>query len=79
MNKALVMGIPGVILLPLVFGAPWWTVPYALCLFLMLGVKKIIDKPHEQAVWARAPWNKGQPGFHRESAEDTNNKRRAHP
>lgn len=70
MNKALVMGIPGVILLPPLFGAPWWTVPYTLSLFLMLGLKKIVDKSHERAVWARAPWNEGRPGFHREPVED---------
>jgi glycerol-3-phosphate acyltransferase PlsY len=63
-NKALVWGIPGVILLPLAFGEPWWTVPYTLGLFLLLALKKIVDRPHEQAAWARDPWQSGQPGFH---------------
>jgi glycerol-3-phosphate acyltransferase PlsY len=63
-NKALVLGIPGVILLPLAFGEPWWTVPYTLSLFLLLGLKKIVDRSHERAVWARAPWDRGRPGFH---------------
>jgi glycerol-3-phosphate acyltransferase PlsY len=62
-NKALVLGIPGVILLPFAFGESWWTVPYALGLFLLLGLKKTIDRSHEQAVWARTPWDRGRPGF----------------
>lgn len=69
MNKALVLGIPGVILLPPVFGAPLWTVPYVLCLFLSLAVKKALDRAHEREVWARSPWQEGRPGFHPE-AED---------
>lgn len=70
LNKALVLGIPGVILLPPVFGAPLWTVPYILCLFLLLAVKKIIDMPHERAIWARDPWQRGRPGFHPEPTTD---------
>jgi glycerol-3-phosphate acyltransferase PlsY len=71
LNTALVLGVPGVILLPPVFGAPLWTVPYVLCLFLLLGVKKVIDVPHERAIWARDPWARGRPGFHPESPEET--------
>jgi len=67
LNKALVLGIPGVILSPPFFGAPLWTVPYILSLFLSLAVKKIIDLPHERAVWARDPWKEGRPGFHPEA------------
>jgi len=63
-NKALVLGIPAVILSPFAFGAPWWKALYTLSLFLLLGLKKVIDRPHEQAVWARDPWGSGQPGFH---------------
>jgi glycerol-3-phosphate acyltransferase PlsY len=66
-NKALVLGIPGVILLPPVFGKPLWTAPYILCLFLLLAVKKVVDRSHEQMVWARDPWKEGRPGFHPES------------
>lgn len=65
MNKALNFGIPAIILLPPVFGAPLWVPLYVLCLFLMLAVKKIIDLPHEREIWARNPWQKGRPGFHR--------------
>jgi len=74
MNRALVLGIPGVILLPPVFGAPLWTVPYVLCLFLLLAFKKIIDMPHERAVWARDPWVEGRPGFHPEPPDEINGK-----
>jgi len=76
LNKALVIGVPGVIFLPPVFGAPLWTVPYILLLFLSLAMKKIIDRPHEQAVWARDPWKEGRPGFHPESPEEADLKRR---
>lgn len=75
MNKALVIGIPGVILLPPLFGAPLWTVPYTLLLFLSLAVKKMIDRAHEQEVWARSPWKEGRPGFHPETPEEVNGKR----
>jgi glycerol-3-phosphate acyltransferase PlsY len=72
MNVALVVGISGVIFTPPLFGAPLWAVPYILCLFLLLGVKKIIDRAHERAVWARTPWDEGQPGFHQEQAKEMN-------
>jgi hypothetical protein len=70
MNKALVLGIPGVVVLPPLFGAPLWTVLYVLCLFLLLAVKKAIDAPHERAVWARDPWRAGRPGFHGAEADE---------
>jgi glycerol-3-phosphate acyltransferase PlsY len=69
-NRALVVGIPVLVLLPPLFGAPWWTVPYVAGLFLLLAVKKVIDRPHEQAIWARDPWDRGQPGFHVEAPLD---------
>lgn len=68
LNKALNFGLPGVILLPPFFGAPWWTSVYVLCLFLSLAVKKVLDMPHEREVWARDPWKQGEPGFHRETS-----------
>ena len=70
LNKALVLGIPGVIFTPPLFGAPLWTVPYTLFLFLSLAVKKAIDLPHEREVWARDPWKEGRPGFHPEGGEN---------
>lgn len=70
LNKALNFGLPGVILLPPVFGAPWWTSLYILCLFLSLAVKKVLDMPHEREVWERDPWKQGRPGFHSEPADE---------
>ena len=70
MYKALVFGIPGVVVLPPLFGAPLWTVLYVLCLFLLLALKKTIDASHERAVWARDPWRAGRPGFHNAEADD---------
>ena len=69
-NKALIVGIPLVVVLPPLFGKPWWTMPYVIGLFLLLAVKKAIDRAHEQEVWARHPWQEGQPGFHTETAID---------
>ncbi len=74
MNKALNFGMPAIVLLPPVFGAPLWTVPYVLLLLLTLAVKKILDRPHEREVWARDPWQAGQPGFYTEPAEEPNHK-----
>ena len=75
-NKALVLGIPGTILLPPLFGAPLWSMPYVLCLFLVLGVKKIVDRPHERAVWTRDPWQKGAPGLYREARKGAEKEKR---
>ncbi len=69
-NKALVVGIPIVVLLPPLFGVPWWTVLYVIGLFLLLAVKKVVDRQHEQEVWARDPWKEGQPGFQPEAPVD---------
>jgi glycerol-3-phosphate acyltransferase PlsY len=71
-NKALVAGIPLIVLLPPLFGAAWWVVPYVSALFLLLALKKVIDRPHEQAVWARDPWAEGQPGFTPDAPLDAN-------
>jgi glycerol-3-phosphate acyltransferase PlsY len=66
-NKALMWGVLAAIVLPPLFGAPLAVVPYVLCLYLTLGVKKMLDRAHERAVWSRDPWANGQPGFHGES------------
>lgn len=71
LNKALNWGLPAVVLLPPLFGAPLWTVPYVICLLLSLAVKKILDASHEREVWARDPWAEGAPGFHKELAEES--------
>ncbi len=68
-NRAIVVGVVGVIFLPLLFGDSPRQVAYTLFLFLMLAVIKIIDHAHERAVWARDPWRSGSPGFHPEEPE----------
>jgi glycerol-3-phosphate acyltransferase PlsY len=78
MNKALVIGTSATILLPPAFGAPLWTVPYILCLFLALAVKKILDRKHERAVWSRSPWQDGRPGFYSGSNDSAIESRRDH-
>jgi len=70
MNRVLVIGIAVTIFLPPLFGAPLWAIPYSLCLFLLLGVKKILDARHEREVWARDPWARGRPGFHPKGADE---------
>lgn len=70
MNKVLVLAILVLIVTPPLFGAPLWSVPYTLFLFLQLGVKKLIDAPHEREVWARDPWKEGRPGFHRTHTDE---------
>ena len=70
MNKVFVTGITIAVLLPPLFGAPLWAVPYAACLFILLALKKVLDAHHEREVWERDPWQKGRPGFRPESAEE---------
>ncbi len=79
LNKALNLGMPAVVLLPPVFGAPLWTVPYVLCLLLALAVKKILDMPHEREVWARSPWQEGEPGFHKDLPDENQPQPVPHP
>jgi len=66
-NKALIFGIPLVVILPPVFGEPWWTMLYVVGLFLLCAGKKLIDRSHEQEVWAQSPWKEGIPGFQSEA------------
>lgn len=66
-NRSVGIGIGAIILSPPLFGYSPWLIPYALVLFLLLGVKKAIDRPHERRVWAEAPWQgDARPGFHKE-------------
>ena len=65
-NKALIVGILGVILLPPAFGAPWTMILYAACMYALLGIKRLVHREHEREVWARDPWQQGHPGFHHE-------------
>ncbi len=70
MNKVLVAGIAAMVLLPPLFGAPLWAIPYVACLFSLLALKKALDAPHEREVWARDPWRQGRPGFHPQGSDD---------
>jgi hypothetical protein len=44
------------IVLPLLFGAPWWTSLYALALFLMILVRKLQDRARQRQVWLASGW-----------------------
>jgi glycerol-3-phosphate acyltransferase PlsY len=69
-NPALALCIVSVILLPFLFRQPLWVPVYALILALLCGAKKLVDRPHEHQVWARAPWRgTARPGMHRHGAD----------
>jgi glycerol-3-phosphate acyltransferase PlsY len=70
-NNGLIVGVIAIILLPLVFREPLWVPPYALCLALVAGLKKVLDMSHESRVWRDHPWQDGTatPGW-QESAHD---------
>jgi glycerol-3-phosphate acyltransferase PlsY len=63
-NSALNFGLPGVVLMPVLLGQPAWFSLYIVGLFLVLALKKIVDGPHERAIWASDPWDSGRPGFY---------------
>ena len=70
-NRSVNIGVAAIILLPLAFGQPPWMVLYVLSLFLWMGVKKILDLPHEREVWARSGWEgDAKPGWYRPQSED---------
>jgi glycerol-3-phosphate acyltransferase PlsY len=70
-NRSVIVAAVGIILLPLVFGQPLWVAVYALGLGLLIGVKKLLDRPHEQRVWASHPWQgTAKPGFHQEGGDE---------
>lgn len=70
-NRSVNIGVAAIILLPLAFGQPPWIALYILSLFLWMGVKKILDLPHERKVWARSGWKGGaKPGWYRPPSED---------
>ncbi|HKS70975.1 MAG TPA: glycerol-3-phosphate acyltransferase [Ktedonobacterales bacterium] len=71
-NPAVTLGCIAVVVLPVVFRQPLWVPAYAVVLGLMLGAKKLLDRPHEARVWERQPWHDdAQPGFHRPADADT--------
>jgi glycerol-3-phosphate acyltransferase PlsY len=55
-NPAVTLATIAMILLPVFFAQPLWVSAYALVLGLMLAFKKLLDRPHEQQVWASHPW-----------------------
>jgi acyl phosphate:glycerol-3-phosphate acyltransferase len=63
-NVAIVPGAIAVILLPIPFRQPLWVPAYAIGLALLLAAKKLLDRPHEQRVWASHPWRSAaRPGW----------------
>jgi glycerol-3-phosphate acyltransferase PlsY len=63
-NPSVALGVIAMILLPVVLREPLWVAGYALALALLAGLKKVLDRAHEQEVWARRPWQgSARPGF----------------
>lgn len=63
-NVAVVPGVVAIILLPVPLHQPLWVPAYALSLALLLAGKKLLDRPHEQRVWASRPWSSAaRPGW----------------
>ena len=63
-NVAVVPCAIAVILLPIPLRQPLWVPAYAVGLALLLAAKKLLDRPHEQRVWARRPWgDAARPGW----------------
>jgi glycerol-3-phosphate acyltransferase PlsY len=71
-NPAAACGIIAMILLPLAFREALWVPIYALTVALLLALKKLLDRPNEQRVWARHPWSgSATPGFQPDEEPDT--------
>lgn len=56
MDRAIPIGAIAGIFLPPAFGYPWTMMLYTLGLLLFIGLKKLIDLPHERRVWAESGW-----------------------
>ncbi len=56
MDRAIPIGAICGIFLPPVFGYPWTMTVYILALFVMVGLKKLLDLPHERRVWSQSGW-----------------------
>src|SRR5262249_35643233 len=66
-NPAVTLATIAMIVLPVLFAQPLWVSAYALSLALLLALKKVLDRPHEQQVWASHPGQgPARPGGHRE-------------
>jgi len=63
-NPSVAVGIIAMIVLPLLLREPLWVAGYVLALALLAALKKLLDRAHEQEVWARRPWaGTARPGF----------------
>jgi glycerol-3-phosphate acyltransferase PlsY len=78
MDRAIPIGAISGIFLPPVFGYPWTMTVYILALFVLVGLKKLLDLPHERQVWSQSGWkdvgqNDWYPGVQagQEQGEDT--------
>jgi glycerol-3-phosphate acyltransferase PlsY len=70
-NRSVIVAALGAIFLPLVLGQSVAVSIYALGLALLAGVKKLLDRQHETAVWATHPWaGNARPGFHPNDGDD---------
>jgi glycerol-3-phosphate acyltransferase PlsY len=70
-NPSLALAIIAMILLPPLLREPLWVAGYTLALALLAGLKKVLDRPHEQAVWAQQPWEgTARPGFSVEGGDE---------
>src|SRR5258706_754784 len=63
-NPSVAVGIIAMIVLPVLLREPLWVAGYVLALALLAALKKLLDRAHEQEVWARRPWaGTARPGF----------------
>jgi hypothetical protein len=70
-NPSLALAIIAMILLPPFLREPLWVAGYTLALALLAGLKKVLDRPHEQEVWAQQPWEgTARPGFTVEGGDE---------
>jgi glycerol-3-phosphate acyltransferase PlsY len=71
-NRSVIVGALGVIFLPLVLGQSVAVSIYGAGLAMLSGVKKLLDRQHEAAVWAAHPWEgNARPGFFHEGTDQT--------
>jgi glycerol-3-phosphate acyltransferase PlsY len=71
-NPAVALGIVAIVVLPALAREPVWVPAYALTLALCAAFKKVLDRPHEQQVWAHHPWGgRARPGFHGDDGDGT--------
>ncbi|HLW02601.1 MAG TPA: glycerol-3-phosphate acyltransferase [Ktedonobacterales bacterium] len=70
-NRSVIVGALGIIFLPLVLGQSVAVSIYALGLAMLSGVKKLLDRQHETAVWQAHPWQgNAKPGFYHEEGHE---------